>query len=66
VQVQTEPQGSTMCPPEIVLVCFTVIYPYLGHDAEISKAIFNPQGTKIMTASADKTAIIWSASDSGE
>jgi len=28
--------------------------------------VFNPQGTKIMTASADKTAIIWSAGEEGE
>jgi len=33
----------------------------VGHDAEISKVSFNPQGSKIITASADKTARIWSA-----
>ena len=30
-----------------------------GHEGEISKLAFNPQGTKLLTASADKTARIW-------
>lgn len=37
----------------------------LGHEGEISKVSFNPQGTKIITAGADSTARIWSA-DTGE
>ena len=37
----------------------------VGHDGEISKCQFNPQGKKIVTAGVDKTARIWSA-DSGE
>ena len=28
----------------------------IGHEGEISKVCFNPQGTKILTASSDKTA----------
>lgn len=36
----------------------------LGHDGEISKVAFNPQGTKIITASSDKTCRIWNV-DSG-
>jgi dynein assembly factor with WDR repeat domains 1 len=36
-----------------------------GHEAEISKICFNPQGTKILTASSDKTCKIWSA-ETGE
>ena len=27
-----------------------------GHEGEISKATFNPQGSRILSASADKTA----------
>ena len=30
-----------------------------GHEGEISKATFNPQGSRILTASADKTARLW-------
>lgn len=36
-----------------------------GHTKEITKAEFSPDGTKIVTASADKTAIIWD-SQAGE
>ena len=31
----------------------------IGHEGEISKVTFNPQGTKILTASSDKTARLW-------
>ena len=56
-----------MLPPEIASVFSMVIINYnVGHDAEISKAVFNPQGTKILTASADNSAIIWSAGESGK
>ena len=30
-----------------------------GHDGEISKAVFNPQGNKILSASFDRTARLW-------
>ena len=30
-----------------------------GHEGEISKVAFNPQGSRILTASSDKTARIW-------
>jgi len=30
-----------------------------GHEGEISKAVFNPQGTKILSASFDHTARLW-------
>lgn len=36
-----------------------------GHEGEISKVSFNPQGTKIITAGLDCTARIWSA-ETGE
>ena len=32
-----------------------------GHEGEISKVCFNPQGTKILTASSDKSCRLWSA-----
>jgi len=31
----------------------------IGHEGEISKVCFNPQGSKILTASSDKTARLW-------
>jgi dynein assembly factor with WDR repeat domains 1 len=37
----------------------------LGHEGEISKVGFNPQGNKILTASGDRTCRIWDV-DSGE
>lgn len=30
-----------------------------GHEGEISKVTFNPQGSRILTASSDKTARLW-------
>ena len=30
-----------------------------GHEGEISKAVFNPQGSKILSASFDQTARLW-------
>ena len=30
-----------------------------GHEGEISKVAFNPQGSRILTASSDKSARIW-------
>ena len=36
-----------------------------GHEEEVSKVQFNPSGTKILTASSDKTAKIWK-SETGE
>mmetsp|Transcript_61884 Transcript_61884/g.195560 ORF Transcript_61884/g.195560 Transcript_61884/m.195560 type:complete len:85 (+) Transcript_61884:1293-1547(+) len=35
----------------------------VGHDGEISKVSFNPQGSKIITASSDKTCRIWDVND---
>ncbi len=31
----------------------------IGHDAGISKAVFNPQGRKVLTCSEDGNAKIW-------
>lgn len=31
----------------------------IGHEAEISKVCFNPQGSKVLTASSDKMARLW-------
>ncbi|MEW5304496.1 MAG: hypothetical protein WDW36_007106 [Sanguina aurantia] len=30
-----------------------------GHEGEISKVAFNPQGTRLLTASSDKTCKLW-------
>jgi len=30
-----------------------------GHEGEISKVAFSPQGSRVLTASSDKTARIW-------
>lgn len=32
-----------------------------GHEGEITKAVFNPQGTKILSAGFDRTARLWDA-----
>jgi dynein assembly factor with WDR repeat domains 1 len=37
-----------------------------GHENEISKISFNPQGNKIITASSDKTCRIWSVDTGNE
>jgi dynein assembly factor with WDR repeat domains 1 len=42
--------------------CLAVL---IGHEGEISKVCFNPQGQKILTASSDKTARLWDV-ESGE
>jgi dynein assembly factor with WDR repeat domains 1 len=39
---------------------------YIGHEGEISKVNFNPQGTKIVTASSDQTAKIWNSETGDE
>jgi dynein assembly factor with WDR repeat domains 1 len=31
----------------------------IGHEGEISKVSFNPQGNKIITASSDRTCRVW-------
>jgi len=36
-----------------------------GHSEEISKVSFNPQGSKVLTGSSDKTARLWDV-ESGE
>ena len=36
-----------------------------GHEKDISKVVFNPQGTKILTAGFDQIARIWD-SETGE
>ena len=36
-----------------------------GHEGEISKITFNPQGSRILTASSDKTSRLWDV-ESGE
>jgi dynein assembly factor with WDR repeat domains 1 len=37
----------------------------VGHEGEISKVQFSPEGSKLITASSDKTCRVWSA-DTGE
>ena len=32
-----------------------------GHDGEVSKVCFNPQGQRVLSGSADKTARLWDA-----
>ena len=41
----------------IVYGLYTFIH--LGHEGEISKVSFNPQGSKIITASSDQTCRVW-------
>lgn len=38
-----------------------LLYIYLGHDKDISKITFNPQGSKILTAGFDQIARLWDA-----
>ena len=42
------------------------LYNTVGHEGEVSKIAFNPQGSKIITASVDMTARIWSAETGDE
>jgi dynein assembly factor with WDR repeat domains 1 len=35
-----------------------------GHEGDVTKVLFNPQGTKIMTAGFDKTARLWNSDTS--
>lgn len=37
----------------------------MGHEGEISKVCFNPQGSRILTASSDKSARIWEVETGG-
>ena len=37
-----------------------------GHENEISKVQFNPQGNKIITASVDKTCRVWETDTGAE
>jgi len=34
---------------------------HLGHDKDVSKVVFNPQGTKVLTAGFDQIARLWDA-----
>ena len=40
-------------------------YCHVGHEKDISKVVFNPQGTKILTAGFDQIARLWD-SETGE
>jgi dynein assembly factor with WDR repeat domains 1 len=33
----------------------------IGHEGEISKVAFSPAGSRVLTASSDKTAMLWDA-----
>jgi len=37
----------------------------VGHEGEISKVCFNPQGSRILTASSDKTSRVWEVETGG-
>lgn len=43
------------------MATFKCIKVLEGHESEVSKALFNPQGTKILSAGFDQTAKIWDA-----
>jgi WD40 repeat protein len=38
----------------------------LGHNEEVTPAAFSPDGTRVVTASNDATARVWSADGAGE
>ena len=37
-----------------------------GHEYQVNSAVFSPDGTRVVTASADKTARIWDAATGKE
>ncbi len=41
------------------------MHTLIGHEGEISKVAFNPQGTRVITASSDKTCRLWDT-DTGD
>ncbi len=51
----TRPRGSGMRAPEAQLVVLS------GHGGYVNSAAYSPDGTRIVTASDDKTARIWDA-----
>jgi WD40 repeat protein len=36
-----------------------IFFSNLGHEKDISKVVFNPQGTKILTAGYDQIGRLW-------
>ena len=50
------------CIYDYIGACTSVL---TGHEGEISKITFNPQGSRILTASSDKTSRLWDV-ESGE
>ncbi len=56
-----------MCSQETAsLYCLVRREGDAGHSGEISKVNFNSQGSKIITASSDKTCRIWNAESGTE
>ena len=50
----------------LYMVCIGACQSVLtGHEGEISKITFNPQGSRILSASSDKSARLWDV-DNGE
>src|SRR5437867_12682757 len=42
----------------------TLVAAFEGHDSELKSAAFSPDGTRVLTASLDGTAKLWSATRS--
>ncbi len=56
-----------VCACACVCVCACAcVFRYVGHDGEISKVAFNPQGTSVITASSDTTCRIWDVGGQGQ
>jgi len=58
VTFSLEPTLISLLGLQLFFACVAIL---IGHEGEISKVAFNPQGTKIITASSDRTCRMWDA-----